>query len=106
MPCINTWSIEALAARRSDPKAKLIIEHGTPRTVFAKMIYRLYHDGKLTEELFDTLIAKHYRLAVLTKAEDQRLNAAGLRSKMLETAEARWDQVEIRFPSLADKPNA
>jgi hypothetical protein len=92
------WSVEALRARKENPKARLIIEHGTPQAAFAKVIYRLYLDNRLTAEVFDGLLAKHYRIAVITVAENQKLNGAELRSTMLETAEARWAAVGIQFP--------
>jgi hypothetical protein len=43
------------------------------------------------------LIEKHWQIAIITKEEDQRLTALGLRSKLMESAQARWAAAGIVF---------
>ena len=66
---IECWSEAALAAYRKDKKAKLVVEHGSPRTEFAVHVFDLYKKGKLTETKLRSLYDKLYKLAVITKEE-------------------------------------
>jgi hypothetical protein len=43
------------------------------------------------------IIEKYWAIAYITKEEDQRLRALGLRSKMLENPLARWTAAGIQF---------
>jgi len=61
------------------------------------MFVEAYRDGILTEAMAIQYSTDFYRLAYITKAEDMRLNALGLRSKLLETPEARWAAAGIEF---------
>jgi hypothetical protein len=56
---IELWSVAALAARKANPKAKVIREHGTPRSAFTKMVYDRYLRNGLTKDVLDGLIDKH-----------------------------------------------
>ena len=95
---IKLWSVAALAAREANPKAKVIREHGTPMSAFTKIGYDRYLRDGLTKDVLDDLIAKYYRLAVITDEEDRRLKKLA-RSRMYDTAEARWAAAGIVFPA-------
>jgi hypothetical protein len=90
---IEFWSEAAFAAYRKDKKAKLVVEHGSPRTEFAVLVFGLYKQGKLTEAKLRVLYDKLYKLAVITKEEDRRLNDA--------TPEERWREVGIKLEGLS-----
>ncbi len=94
---LELWSVDALQAVGRDPNVKLRVEHGSPKAAFAVHILDLYTKGKLTEDIFNQELDRLYRLAVITLDEDQKLNDAGLRSKMLETPEDRWARVGIEI---------
>lgn len=92
---VQLWSVAAL--REKDPRQR-IVEHGTPRRDFARLIvFRHYVDGKLTEQALNALMDTYYKVAVITKEEDRRLNQLKLRSKMMSTPEARWAAAKIEL---------
>ena len=91
---VPVWSA---AAKRATSAKELMIEHGTPKSEFVKLVYDVYLAGKLTEDLLISMIENLWKIAVITKEEDARRSAAGLRSKRLESAEARWAAVGIQF---------
>jgi hypothetical protein len=97
---IDLWSVRALAEK--DPR-KRVREHGAPRTPFALMILELYLNGNLTEELVNEMMDFHYRVAVITKEEDARLNAIGARSKMYPTPDDRWAAAGIKIVSRKER---
>jgi hypothetical protein len=92
---VPVWSVAA-RQRKAYPK-ELMIEHGTPKSEFVKLVYDVYLAGALTKELLDSMIESLWKIAVITKEEDARLSGAGLRSKRMETVEARWAAVGIQF---------
>ena len=91
----------ALTAYRENKKAKLVVEHGSPRTQFALLVFDLYKRRKLTEAKLRGLYDKLYKLAVITGEEDQQINDAGLRAKMLSSPEERWLKAGIKIVSVA-----
>jgi hypothetical protein len=91
---VPVWSV---AAKRAISSKEVMIEHGTPKSEFVKLVYDVYLAGKLTEEMPVSMIENLWKIAVITKEEDARLNGAGLRSKRLESAEDRWAAVCIQF---------
>lgn len=78
-------------------KSELIHEHGTPRARMTDMFVEAYRNGTLTEALAIQYSTDLYRVAYVTKAEDLRLTALGLRSKAFDTPEARWAAAGIEF---------
>ena len=61
------------------------------------MFVKAYRNGTLTEALAIQYSTDLYRVAYVTKAEDLRLTALGLRSKAFDTPEARWAAAGIEF---------
>jgi hypothetical protein len=102
---LELWSMEALRVVSKDPNAikQLRVEHGSPRAAYAARILDLYIKGILTEEVFYQDLDRLYKLALITLEEDLKLNAAGLRSKMLETPEARWGRVGIEVVNVKQR---
>lgn len=98
---VDLWSVEALKIREQNPTAvprdHFRVEHGTPRRSFARKVMNLYQDQNLTDETFNKLIERHWKLAVITLEEDKRLNRVA-RSKMYGTPEERWAAADIEFP--------
>jgi hypothetical protein len=96
---IDLWSEKALEEYSNDKKAKrdLIREHGAPRTPFAIMILELYLSGDFNEKVMSEKLDLHYKLAVITKEEDRRLNAIRARSKMYPSPHERWAAAGINI---------
>ena len=82
-------------------KAKLVVEHGSPRTQFALLVFDLYKRRKLTEAKLRGLYDKLYKLAVITGEEDQQINDAGLRAKMLDRRKNAGCRPGIKIVSVA-----
>jgi hypothetical protein len=97
---LELWSVFALHAVNRDPRVKLRVEHGSPKAAFAARTLDLYTKDKLTEEVFNQELDRLYKLAVITLDEDQKLNDAGLRSKMLSSPEERWNNVGITIINI------
>ena len=89
---VKLWSIAALALRKQLPNAKprdhLRVEHGTPKRAFARMTLELHLKQSLDETSMGQLVAKYWKLAVITIEEDRRLNETA-RSKVFDTPEER-----------------
>jgi hypothetical protein len=83
-------------AARLAPHAERRREHGAPRVPFARLIMKTW-ENKSSEAHALALIEKHWQIAIITKEEDQRLTALGLRSKLIESAQARWAVAGIVF---------
>lgn len=97
---VSLWSVEAKRIRDGNPDAKpkdhFRVEHGAPRRPFARMVMTLYRDNNLNDAALNDLVKKHWRLAVITLEEDQRLNRIA-RSRMFDTPEERWAAADIIF---------
>jgi hypothetical protein len=102
---IDLWSEKAIEEFSKDKSnvRNFIKEHGTPTTVFAAKILDIYLNGKLTKEVMDHNFETFYKLAVITKAEDGRLNTIGARSKMYETPHMRWVAAGIKIVNRKDR---
>jgi hypothetical protein len=96
---VGLWSEKALEEYSKDKKAarNLVREHGAPRTPFAVMILELYLSGNLNEKVMNDKLDLHYKLAVITKDEDKRLNAIRARSKMYPSPDERWAAAGINI---------
>jgi HK97 family phage portal protein len=80
------------------PNEARMIEHGTPKSEFVKLVYDVYIAGKLTEELLRSTFENLWWIAVITKEEDARLSSGGWRSKAHNHGpKARWAAVGIQF---------
>jgi hypothetical protein len=76
-----------------------MVEHGTPKSEFVKLVYDVYLNGKLTKELLDSMIENLWQIAVITKEENSRLDGNKWRSKAHDNGpKARWAAVGIQFP--------
>jgi hypothetical protein len=84
-------------AARLAPHAERRREHGAPRVPFTRLIMKTYRENKLSKAHALALIEKHWQIAIITKEEDQRLTDLGLRSKLMESARARWAVASIVF---------
>jgi hypothetical protein len=97
---VELWSLEAKREKNENPNGKpknhFRVEHGTPRRAFARKVFELYLEKKLNEQSMQSLVNKHWKLAVITLEEDNRLNKVA-RSKMFDTPEERWAAAEIKF---------
>jgi hypothetical protein len=94
---LNSVPVWSVAAKRATSNKEVMIEHGTPKSEFVKLVYDVYLAGRLTEEVLISMMENLWKIAVITKEEDARLSGAGLRSKRLESPEARWAAVGIQF---------
>ena len=98
---VELWSLAAIAVRDANPTAKagshFRVEHGTPRRGFARKILALYESGTLTDKTVKEAVDRHWKLAVITLDEDQRLNKKA-RSTLFDTPEERWQAAGIEFP--------
>lgn len=97
---VPRWSLAALATRAADPGAKaqgrLIVEHGTPKRQFARLVLDLYDRDLLDEGNMRRLVEARWKLAVITVEEDRRLNSR-FRSVLFDSPEARWSAAGIEF---------
>ncbi len=97
---VELRSIKARKLLEADPDLNpgdsLRVEHGTPRRAFARKVLDLHHEGKLNKTAMDKLVARYWKLAVITIDEDLCLNKVA-RSKMFDTPEERWAQAGIKF---------
>lgn len=97
---VSLWSVEAKKIRDKNPNAKpkdyFRVEHGAPKRSFARKVMILYQDNSLSSATLNELVIKHWRLAVITLEEDQRLNKIA-RSEMFDTPEERWAAAGILF---------
>lgn len=75
----------------------VILEHGTPRRELTRLFVTAHRRNKLSKAHARNLIEKHWAIAYITKAEDQRLRDLGLRSKMMDSPQARWAAAGIEF---------
>jgi hypothetical protein len=92
---IPLWS---KAAKHTKNHKEVMIEHGTPKRQFVKMVYDVYVAGKLTNAKLDSMIENLWWVAVITKEEDARLSSNGWRSKAHDDGpKARWAAVGIQF---------
>jgi hypothetical protein len=92
---VPVWSV---AAKRAANNKEVMIEHGTPKSEFVKLVYDVYIAGKLTEELLRSMVENLWWIAVITKEEDARLSSGGWRSKAHDDGpKARWAAVGIQF---------
>ena len=108
------WSIEAKKvwdqAILNDPNAKygsfVRIEHGTPRTQFTQIVLAKYSENKsLTIKIMEDLIRRKWKVAVITRDQDARINANGDRiNPGSKSPEKRWHDAGIEFPD-GSKPN-
>lgn len=105
---VALWSIEAKKLREANPNAQpknhFRVEHGAPRRPFTRKVMELYRDANLETDTLNDLVSRHWRLAVITLEEDQRLNKIA-RSKMFDTPEERWAAAGIKF-SLTGQTDA
>jgi hypothetical protein len=95
---VPLWSREARRLRAFVPSATgyFIVEHGTPRRTFARLVLNLYRNNLLTEAGMNELVDRYWKLAVLTLEEDGRLNRIA-RSGMSDRPEDRWKLAGITF---------
>jgi hypothetical protein len=77
-------------------KSDLIYEHGTPLSDLVTRFVDAYRRGVLSEAMALEL-ARFWRVAYITKAEDQRLRDLGLRAKAMATPDERWAAASIEF---------
>ena len=61
------------------------------------MTLELHLKQSLDETSMGQLVAKYWKLAVITIEEDRRLNKTA-RSKVFDTPEERWASAGIEFP--------
>ncbi len=94
------WSCEARRLKKKKPNGKpkdmFRVEHGTPRRAFARMVLDLYNKDRLNEKTMRKIVDNHWKVAVVTLKEDQRLNKIA-RSTVFPTPEERWGKAGIRF---------
>ena len=97
---VELWSVKARKLLETDPDLKprdcLRVEHGTPRRALARKILELHMEGKLNRNTMNKLVARYWKLAVITIDEDLRLNKVA-RSRMFDTPEERWAEAGIKF---------
>lgn len=93
-------SIEAKGLERKH----VIHEHVVPHSIVMEKLLSL---EVLTDENIMSVINKYYIICKITKAEDKRLNAAKLRSKMPEgwndktdSVFARYEQKQVNIPVI------
>ena len=64
IPFLN-WSNRALEARYENPDLKtqgnLVVEHGTPRREFARLVLKLYDSERLDENKLNNLVRKKWK---------------------------------------------
>jgi hypothetical protein len=93
----NGKEVLVSVAARGLPKSEVILEHGTPRTELTRMFIKAWQNNTLTEEIARNLMKKHWDIAHVTRAENQRLTDMGLRSKMMNSPMDRWNAAGIQF---------
>lgn len=95
---LNSVPVWSVAAKRATSSKDVMIEHGTPKSEFVKLVYDVYIVGKLTEALLVSMVENLWWIAVITKEEDARLSSSGWRSKAHDDGpKARWAAVGIQF---------
>ncbi|MEH6945318.1 hypothetical protein [Bacillus sp. JJ722] len=68
---------------------ELVLEHIVCKNIYYSQLKDLLFTGKLTDNIIFEILDKYYITALVTKREDQVLDAAGLRTKMV--ADGEWD---------------
>lgn len=71
----------------------LVLEHIVCKNIYYGRLKDLLFTGKLTDKIVFEILDKYYITALVTKREDQILDAAGLRTKMV--ADGEWDGKDI-----------
>jgi len=71
-------------------------EHVIPHSIVMNKLFSL---DSLTNENIMSIIQKYYVICAITKEEDKRLNAIGLKSKMPEGWDEANDNVFARYES-------
>ncbi len=95
------WSTEAMKIMDMTPqerRGRLRVEHGTPRRLFARLVMNLHKENNLNEHSLVELVAKRWRVAIITVEEDARLSQLGLRSESFDDPYERWRRAGIAFP--------
>ncbi len=83
------------AARRKG--AVTMLEHGTPRRPFARLIADAARNGKLTKVWLDRLCDQRFRIACITRLEDRMIYDAKLHRCSRLLPERRWAAAGIEF---------
>lgn len=98
----SKWSKAAMRILEENPNAEprlhFVVEHGTPKRQLARLVMKKYEAKNLTEETMKSLCKDRWKLAVITREENSRLNRMN-RSGLLGSAEERWTRAGIEFPS-------
>jgi len=95
-------SIEAKGLKRKE----VVHEHVFPHSILLKKLLSL---NPLTNENIMSVLQKYYVICAITKDEDKRLNAAGLRSKMPDgwndndSVFARYEHEEVGISIFSGK---
>jgi hypothetical protein len=97
---VDLWSVEARRLRDADldmrPRDNVIVEHGTLRRAFTRMVMDLNATGMLTEDALRNLVERFWKVAVITVEENSQLNRLA-RSKAYDTPDERWAAAGIGF---------
>jgi hypothetical protein len=104
---VALWSAAACKIRSENPSAKprdhFVVEHGTPRRAFARLVLELSRKGELNDQSMNDLAQRYWKVAVVTREEDDRLNKVA-RFTMYDTPEERWAAAGIIFTTVGDVP--
>jgi len=84
---------DALNQLRNNDQSNLIIEHIVCKNIYFNEIKTLLSNNELTEDKVFEILYNYYFTAIITKKEDIELDAAGLRTKMVESGE--WNRKDL-----------
>lgn len=87
---ISEQALEIIQEKRS---SNLVVEHIVCKNIYFAFLKEMLHQGILTDEKVFNLLDQFYHLALITKEEDLRLDAAGLRTRMVTFGE--WDLTDL-----------
>ncbi|MFJ7557853.1 hypothetical protein ACIQXZ_29190 [Bacillus thuringiensis] len=71
----------------------MVIEHIVCKNIYFNEIKHFLTINKLNPQKIFEILDQYYLTAIVTKSEDQKLDSAGLRTKMV--ANGSWDKKDI-----------
>jgi hypothetical protein len=93
------WSRKAIEAYKNDKKSLLRVAHGTAKRNISRLVFAHYKAGKLTEDTMLAIAQRYWKIAVLTKEENSRLDKVA-RSTMHDTPDERWALIGAEIVSI------
>ncbi|WP_144501201.1 hypothetical protein [Bacillus nitratireducens] len=90
---ITKDALNQLNNNNNNNQSNLVIEHIVCKNIYFNEIKHFLTINKLDPQKIFEILDQYYLTAIVTKSEDQKLDSAGLRTKMV--ANGSWDKKDI-----------